>query len=351
MYLLSKKLPVMVCVVFMISFTFLALNLAPQAIAQEKETFQSQLDKTLSYYWEGEFEKATELAKSLFKVSRTREDSIGIYEALSVVTYAKGKKYLKQAMEYLKKIVELDPKSCRLPEEFWPDELKHNWYYCQDSVGVLSEPCVESPGIQTIAVVNFDNTSIEDHEKLEPLEKGLAAFFVTDLKKITKLRIVEREKINYVIEELRKGGTIYFDKKTVAKIGNLLGAHTMVFGSFMKLDKKHMRVDARVVKTETGELLVAESQEGNPKDIFKLEKNLVLKIAEALKIALNKEEKEEIQLGGTQSEDAANLYAQGLEYQDKFEYKKAYESYKEALEKDPNYTEAKEKMEILKPLI
>lgn len=357
MYCLSKKLLWSFSLISLVTLAFLAFNLASQAKGQEKETVESQLDKALSYYWKGKFDEGIGFAKSLFKMAQTTQDTIGVYEVLSVITYAKGKKYHEQAEEYLRKMAELDPINCGVPQEYWPDRLKSMWYSYQAAMNVLAKvtyACVdtlESPGIQTIAVVNFDNTSIADHKELEPLGKGLAAFFLTDLKKITKLKIVEREKINYVIEELKREATVYFDQKTVVKIGKLLGAHTMIFGSFMKLDDRHMRVDARVVKTETGEILVAESEEGRPKDIFKLEKNLVLRIAKALEIVLNKEEKEEIEFGGSESLDAATLYAQGLEYQDKFDYENAYKYYEKAVKTDPDFKEAKDKMEILKPLI
>ncbi len=352
------KISVRIFLVFVLALTFFGFGLSPQARGQAAQSFQAQVNKAFNYYYQDlEYEKAIELAESLFEIAQTRQDTIAIYEVLSIVNAAMGKKYHKQAEQYLKKMMELDPINCGVPTEYWPDDLKHMWYSHQASMNLLAQAtyaCVDtlqSPGIQTIAVLNFDNTSVEDHEKLEPLGKGLAAFFLTDLNKITKLQIVEREKINYVIEELKRQGSIYFDQKTAVKIGKLLGAHTMVFGSFMKLDSRHMRVDARVVKTETGEILVAESEEGRPKDIFKLEKNLVMKITKALDIKLNKEEEEEIELGGTEFLDAATLFAKGLEYQDQFDYKNAYECYEKAVKMDPDYTEAKEKMELLKPLI
>jgi len=357
MCFLSRRLLRIFSLVCLITFAFLSLSLPSLAQDPQNETVESQLDKALSYYWKGKFDEGISLAKDLFQIAQTKQDSMGIYEVLSVITSARGEKYQKQAEDYLRKMIELDPKNCKAPQEYWPDKLKRTWYSYQASLGVLSEvsqaclDTVQSPGIQTIAVINFDNTSIEDHEKLEPLEKGLAAFFLTDLNKISKLKIVEREKINYVIEELKRQGSIYFDQKTAVRVGKMLGAHTMVFGSFMKLDSRNMRVDARVVKTENGEILVAESEEGRPKDIFKLEKNLVMKITKALDIELNKEEKEEIEFGGTEFLDAATLFSKGLEYQDQFDYKNAYKCYEQALKMDPDYTEAKEKMEMLRPLI
>jgi len=351
-YLISDKLRLRVLMISLILFAFLAINLIGRVQGQRNETFQSQLKKALSYYWDMKKDQAENMADSLFRISQTKQDTIDVYSVLSAVSYSKGERYFRQAEEYLRRIVEVDPKSCQVPKEYWPDKLKRVWYKYQDSLGVLAEPCGEgSPGIQTIAVLDFDNTSIADHEKLEPLGVGLSYSFLTDFKKITKLRIVERAKINYVIEELERGKTGYFDQKMAARIGKQVGAHTIVFGSFMKLDPKHMRIDARVIKTETGEVLVAESEEGGPNDFFKLEKNLVSKIAEALNITLEKKEKEGIQLGGTKSLDAVTLYSQGLKYQDQFDYKTAYKYYEKALAKDPNYEDAKEKMEILKPLM
>jgi TolB-like protein len=345
MYCLSRKFFIRSLLISLITIVFLGTNQFTNAEEEGKEEIESQLKKALSYYRTLEFEKAISLAKSQFKTAQNRKDTVGIYEVLAVVTYAKGNKYHQRAKDYIRQIVELDPKNCELPHEYWPSELKETWYRFH------SEPCEVGPDIQTVAVLGFENASVEDYEKLEPLRVGLAAFFITDLKKVTKLKIVEREKINYILKELDLWGTKKFDNKLAARIGKLAGAHAMVFGTFMKQDAKHMRVDARVVKTETGEVLDAASEEGRPKDIFKLEKNLVLKIAEILKIVVNKEEKEEIKLGGTESFDGATLYAEGLKYLDAFEYKKAYEYFKKAAEKDPDYAEAKEKMQILEPLL
>ena len=54
--------------------------------------------------------------------------------------------------------------------------------------------------------------------------------------------------------------------------------------------------------------------------------------------------------GGTESFDAATLYSKGLHYMDKYDYKKAYDFFKLAYEKDNSFVEAKQKMDIYRPL-
>jgi len=45
-----------------------------------------------------------------------------------------------------------------------------------------------------------------------------------------------------------------------------------------------------------------------------------------------------------------SLYAKGLEYMDRYDYKKAYDFFKQAYELDNTFVEAKRKMDIYRPL-
>ena len=89
-----------------------------------------------------------------------------------------------------------------------------------------------------------------------------------------------------------------FGVRTVVRDFKVLGAHAFLMGSFTKLDKKKMRIDARLVKTETGELIKAEKVEGNPKDFAELQAELALKVAAGLDIAVKESEEEAIRAEG-----------------------------------------------------
>jgi hypothetical protein len=123
----------------------------------------------------------------------------------------------------------------------------------------------------------------------------------------------------------------------------------MVFGSISQFDSREARMLVKAVKVETSEIIATVTKEGKP-DYFKMQKELVKELAEKLDITLNKETVEFIDESGTESADAAALYSQGLFYMDQYDYKKAYEFFKRAYDKDNSFTEAKRKMDIYRPL-
>jgi tetratricopeptide (TPR) repeat protein len=123
----------------------------------------------------------------------------------------------------------------------------------------------------------------------------------------------------------------------------------MVFGSFTQIDKNQTRVVVRAVNVETSEVVASVSKEGKP-DYFKLEKELVTMLLNELEIKLTGEDQKAIDMGGTESLDATTLYAKGLAYEDQYDYKKAYEYFKKALDQDPDFVEAKRKTDIYHPL-
>jgi len=198
--------------------------------------------------------------------------------------------------------------------------------------------------------MEFDNFSIGKYQKeLGPIGKGLADGFEHDFRKISTIRVIERNKINFVLKELelQKSGAV--DRSTAVRVGKILGAKYMVFGSITQLDDKHTRMVVRVVSVETSEIIASVDKEAKP-EYFKMEKELVEELAKKLDITLSDDVKALIKEGGTESLDATTFYSKGLEYMDRYDYKKAYEFFKKAYDLDNSFVEAKRKMEIYQPL-
>ena len=184
---------------------------------------------------------------------------------------------------------------------------------------------------------------------LGALGAGLASFFQYDFGKVSALTVVERDKIDYVIQEQELAASGMVDQATAIKAGKILNAHLMVFGSFTQIDQRQTRVVVRAVSVETSEIIASVSAEGKP-DYFKLEKELVEKLCNELNIKLSGDDKKAIDMGGTESLDATQAYAMGLEYEDKYDYENAYAYFKQAYEMDEGFVEAKRKMDIYRPL-
>jgi curli biogenesis system outer membrane secretion channel CsgG len=70
------------------------------------------------------------------------------------------------------------------------------------------------------------------------------------------LVVVEREKLLSVLSELSLGSSELADDGTRLRIGRIAGAKRMIFGGYQVIGKS-MRIDLRMVETETGRVLRA----------------------------------------------------------------------------------------------
>jgi TolB-like protein len=130
-----------------------------------------------------------------------------------------------------------------------------------------------------IAVLYFDNSSASP--TLDPLKTGLADMLTTDLVAAAELRVVEREKLNSVLKELKLQQDGGIDPTTAQRVGKLLGAEYLLMGSFFEL-MSQLRIDCRIVNVETGEIVKSFGITGKPNDFMDLERHLVSRIAGCL---------------------------------------------------------------------
>ncbi len=340
-------------ILLLTSFAVAAVFCSFGTVAGQQEVpVADKLAEALNHYAEIEFDKGLEVANQLLtRDDLTKKDSVAIFETMSIITYAKGEEYLKQSLTYLEKISKIGPCVTHLPQEIWPRELRDSWYKLLKEMNKLSCDQGGPKEIQTIAVMEFDNHSIGEYqEKLGSLAKGLADFFEHDFAKISTLRVVERDKIDFILKEieLQQSGSV--DAATAVRVGKIVGAQVMVFGSITQLDDDNTRMVVRAVNVETSEIMASVDKEGKP-EYSKLEKELVKELAAMLDIQLSDEISTLIEQGGTSSLDATTYYSMGLEYMDRYDYKNAYEHFKKAYELDNEFTEAKRKMEIYRPLV
>lgn len=191
---------------------------------------------------------------------------------------------------------------------------------------------------KTIAILYFDNSS--GNAQLDALKKGLADMLISDLSNLQMLRVVEREKLEQVMAELKLSSGREFDPATRQKLGKLLGAETILFGSYFEMIGQ-FRMDARIVKTETGEILKSEGVSGITADFMKLEKQLVWKIARGLDVRFSNKEEAAVMASQAVSYEATLVYADGLELYDKGDKTGALVQFEKAVQLSPDFERAK----------
>jgi TolB-like protein len=135
---------------------------------------------------------------------------------------------------------------------------------------------------KTVAISYFDNSTGD--AKYNALSKGIADMLITDLSKVKGVTIVEREKLEKLLQEIKLGQSKYFDQTTAMKLGKGLGAQNILTGSFYILDNI-IRIDARLIDVQTGGVIFAEQVSGSKNNFFALHQQLANLLAKNINVA------------------------------------------------------------------
>ena len=327
-----------------------------QPLTSEKSQPNLELQEAISFFNQAEFEKAIAILKRLIVTKTLPKEAhceAGEYLALAYVSQNQAQ----HARQIFAELLQID-KSYKLSEQWWPYQALTNCYFqtLQES-GISLQPETPSPGVKTIAIIDFDNNSIDDIDRYENLGKALSKILITDFAVLGSLRIVERERLQYLLDELKVqrsevNGQPIFDKAVTSQVGKMLGAHCFVFGSFSRFGKI-LRIDARLVKTETGEIFKTAAIEGRPDKAFELAKKLTLAISKDLEADIKKVEQDKLdKLGKDQVPlEALALYGDAIAQANRAEYKQAYKKLEQALTMAPSFQKAVDFMTVIRPFI
>jgi len=187
---------------------------------------------------------------------------------------------------------------------------------------------------KTVAVTSFSYLGSQD---LGPLGKGMAAMLISDLSKIPDLKVVDRIRLQALLEEMKLGGSGLVHPKTAPKVGKLLKARHVTSGSLADLDKQSLVIASVVVDAHRKAGIVSsQDAQGALKEFYDLEKNIACQIVQALGKNC------ETVPGGfyiihTKSLPALVLYSRGLDEFDKENYDEARDMFQKSLDEDPKF--------------
>lgn len=199
----------------------------------------------------------------------------------------------------------------------------------------------------TLGVLDFDNNSIMDRERLDPLRKGLAQMFASELSQLQDLQLVERADLNRIIEEMKLAQAGMIDEKTAQQVGRLAGAQHLLLGGFIYLPNKKIRLDVRVVEVETGRTLKAGERTGKEEQLFDMVKELNRKLAKDLAVRASAAELARLENLHNVKFNAVLLYSQGVQLEDRGDLNGARKKYREAVSADASFTQAQQRLNAL----
>ena len=196
---------------------------------------------------------------------------------------------------------------------------------------------------RTIAVMPFRFSGTDS--SLKPLERGIADLLVTDLSHSKALTIVERERMQAIIDELQLAQSGRAEGATAVRAGKLIRAGRVVQGSLTQLPQQSLRIDAAVVNATTSQASGAASGDDKLDEIFSLEKKIAFNLFDAMGVTLSAAERKAIEQRPTKSLAAFLAYSSGLMAQDAGNLDDARRYYQDAVRADPAFRGAAQRQQ------
>ncbi len=125
-----------------------------------------------------------------------------------------------------------------------------------------------------IAVMPFKN--VNQAGDIAWLEVGVAETMVSDLRRAGK-DVVERDQLDRALTEIALQREVGSDASTAARLGKMVGAKTVVVGGFQRANDR-LRITARFVDVETGEVRDTAKVTGALTEIFALQDAIVQRL-------------------------------------------------------------------------
>lgn len=192
------------------------------------------------------------------------------------------------------------------------------------------------PASNSIAVLNFNNKS--GNPKLTVLQKGMAVMLITDLAKVEDIQVVERIKMQALLDEMELGSAGLVDFKTAPRIGKLLGANYLSSGDILQgEEEENLEIDPFLLDVPLENIIEQPSAAGALDELFIMEKTILFNIIKQLDIYISPEKEADLKKPLSISTAAILALFLGIDHSDKGQYTEAANMYEQALLKDPNF--------------
>ena len=327
---MNKKLILIIAVIIL---------LVVPSYGHDKEQGVQPLQDIPSLYKDGHYEEVVNLLKN----NKISDEQSVIYLGLSHLKL----KNLDQTISVWKEYVKVAPggeTARRLSQYLTPLLMESAKEGARKARQTEQSLITGNLDPNVIAVAPFENKGSSEYDALST---GFAEMVISDLSQVKTLKVVERMKIQALINELKLSESGLVDLNSAPQIGKLLGAGKMASGSFANTEKEKLRINLSMVQTQEGQILSEKESFGTLQEFYKLEKSLVVQVLcgmgrcpesldEQTRVAINKIH--------TTNFQAFLQFSRGLALRDQGKYREARQAFLQALVLDPQFRLSQEKL-------
>lgn len=218
------------------------------------------------------------------------------------------------------------------------------------AISVAASPLAGQNLPTGIVVLAFEDVGSygQDQEDFAALERGIQGMLISDLRQHPDARLVDRAAAQRLMDQQNLDESAHVNAATAANVGKISGVRYVVFGTYVDLYGK-FRVDARIVDSESGEIVHVATANGDRESLFRILQRIAKDIMADVEFPPLPDEIEAARTRRNVPIDALTFYGRALLYQDQGDPSRAAEFYRRALEVLPDYSEAQEGLRAIEP--
>jgi len=192
----------------------------------------------------------------------------------------------------------------------------------------------------SIAILYYNNST--GTAKFDALQKGLAIMLITDFSKLDRFQVVERIKIQALIDEENLNVSGLSEQKHSERLGILLGAAYVSGGDIGAGTTTDLAVSPQMVNVPQTAISNQPMVSGNLNDLNKVEKAILWDMIEFMDIELTEEEREKLEKPIAADIDVLMEFFNGVHASDMGNYALAAKHYQQSIALAPGFVLAVE---------
>lgn len=199
------------------------------------------------------------------------------------------------------------------------------------------------PGVGVLPFTNGGSFG-QDAEDFAALQVGLQQILITELSQNSEMRVVDRTQLRELMAE-QDIPADRVDAETAVRLGKIVGARYMVMGGFVDW-YGDFRLDARIVDTETTEVLQADKMEGPRAEMLTMVVNLAARITESADLPpLPEQVREARQSSEEVPAEAVTLFSHAMVSRDLGMEEESEAMLRQLTEQFPDFVQAQEALQ------
>ncbi|MCD4691078.1 protein kinase, partial [bacterium] len=162
----------------------------------------------------------------------------------------------------------------------------------------------------SVAVLPFKNTS--GQPDADWMRSGLQEMLSSDLTHIATIRVVQPDRLNAVLSDLKLGSESLLDDVAVKSVSEFLNVDTVICGSFLKLGPAS-RIDVRITRPATGEEAHVKVESKDEAELFGMVAHIAAEILRSVEADADRDlVATMVGESGSGSPEAVRAYVNGL---------------------------------------